>query len=187
VADIASAYAREGAVLFRVLDGQGRETAAYKAREARPLSLPTLVLTDAGTAGAAETLAAVLREFRGVVLIGAPTAGDDRLREFIPLDDGRLLHLATTRVDVSPAASYRGSGVKPDIAVSPESAEKEAAVYLKEDESGGNGGILGNGGKELSEREKQARALRQQLRGDAVLKRAVDLLLGLQALSIRVP
>ncbi len=174
--------APKGSVLFRVKDGSGAETAVYKARESRHLGLPTLVLIDNYTAQAAETLAAVLSGFQGVVLVGDATAGDDRLRELIPMEDGRKLLLGTKRVDITPAPCYRGSGVKPDIAISYASAEKEAALYLRDGE------IEGNGIKaELSDKEKQVKALLQRIRGDAVLKRAADLLLGLQALSIKTP
>ena len=190
VSDIASMFSPAEKILFKELDGQGKEVALHKTHESLRLSLPTMVLTGSDTKGASEALAAVLQEFKGVILIGSPTAGDDRLREFIPLGDGRFLRLATGRLDVSPAPAYRDKGVQPDIAISPELAEKEAALYAMaqselDDEKSG---LAGLGRKsELSEHEKMAHALRRELRGDPVLKRAVDLLLGLQALNVRVP
>ena len=157
VCDIAGMFSPPETVLFKERDGLGKEVAVHKTHDSVRLGLPVMVLIDSNTQGASEVLAAVMQELKGVILIGSPTSGDDRLREFIPLGDGRILHIATGRLDVSPAPAYRGKGVQPDIVISPELAEREAAFYAmpQNDPDEDKSGLAGLGRKsEMSDHEK---------------------------------
>lgn len=176
-ADAAGSFIKPGSFLFKIEDGHDKELKTFTAREAAPLGICVMVLIDGATRGATETFAAVLSRCKDVLLIGSATSGDDRIREVIALPDGRQLRIGTSRVAMTGGAGYRGTGVIPAIDISDEMAAREAATYAPEESEGLQ--------QDLTEKEKDDKNLRSRIGGDAVLKRAVDILMSLKALDMR--
>lgn len=83
----------------------------------QPFSQPVAVLVNRQTAGAAEALAAVLRETGVALLLGQTTAGAAALMEDFPLKTGQFLRIATTPVKLASGAPLSPQGLKPDITV----------------------------------------------------------------------
>lgn len=176
-ADIASLFAESGALLFTFRDAQDQNISVYKSNSSLLLNMPAMILIDEKTRGSSELLVATLAgSTRGVMLIGAVTSGDPLVREVLALPRGEHLYLASRRIVVADGKVYNGSqGVKPDLVVTPTAVP--ATEY--EPEPGAEGK------KELSDEEKEDKLLRERVRGDETLRRAVDVLLGLKALNIR--
>lgn len=82
-----------------------------------PLKLPVSVLVNRETAGAAEALAAVLRETGVALLLGGTTEGSALIAEEFPLKNGQRLRIATTPVKVADGLALTTRGVAPDIEV----------------------------------------------------------------------
>lgn len=178
VSDIAVLFDNDGKTLFLIRDGHKKVTASYPVNNDEPLGVPVMVLVDRDTSGAAEVLAAVLRNSRGAMLIGTPTKGDNRIREQIPLSDGRILYIATRQIELGQGKTYYGKGVRPHVLVSQiDTVTKDEPLDNKKDTK-----LFLN----LSEQEKQDRALIERVRSDTVLCRAADILLGLKALDIKL-
>jgi C-terminal peptidase prc len=76
-----------------------------------------VVLVDGGTAGAAEVLAAALRDGAGAKLVGAQTFGDGTEQTLFPLDNGGALELTTAKLFAPKEGDFDGKGLKPDVAV----------------------------------------------------------------------
>ncbi len=177
VAAVGSLFVPAGERLLTVHDGRGETVSVCEAGPARPLlAKPAMVLVDGDTRGAAEALAALLRGAPGCLLIGAPTRGDDRLREGVPLSETRVLYVATRRIELVRGPAYYGVGVVPHVTVSPSDEPEDDAVAGEEPDLFA----------ENSERHRQDRILIQRVAGDPVLQRAADLLLGLKALDVKV-
>jgi hypothetical protein len=87
---------------------------------------PVVVLANHSTAGAAEILAAVLREYRVAVLIGAPTAGRAMEMSAFKLKTGHFLKVATATPKVAEGKWLPAGGVPPDIAVTVAEADEQA-------------------------------------------------------------
>ena len=132
------------------------------------------ILVDKNTRGAAETLAAVLQNCSGVMLVGTATRGDDRFRTPLALAGGKVLYIAVRWVDLG-KDTFNGKGVQPDVVVSP-TAEINTVKDAVEEDIG-----LFSG---LTEQAKQDRALNKRIGDDFILRRATDVLLGLKALNI---
>lgn len=177
-ADVAGMFAEPGELLFSVLDGRGSTIADYVAESDARASMPLMALVSRGTAYASEALSAALRGRAGVLLIGMPTAGDDRIREAVPLSDGRSLHIATMHVQPASGVSYRDNGVLPDIPVSERDAARTFEVFEPEEEPG----IF----PVWSPNERDNRALMSRVENDPILGRAADILLGIKALNDRI-
>lgn len=174
-AAIASPFASPGSLLFSFRDRDGNTVTNYQAGETAPIDLPLMLLVDEKTAGASEVLtASAVDSLRGVLVIGRTTAGDPGIREGVPVRDDQVLYIATRRLVTGNGRVYDGqSGVSPNVSVAPRAASSDY-----EPEPGPDRRLR------LDE-EASDRALRDRIRGDAVLQRAVDVLLGLKALNIR--
>lgn len=175
-ADTAGFFLPGAAPIMSVRDGSGLIVSSYTGKAGKAIEAPLMVLINRDTSGAAEALAAALGAGRGVLLIGTPTRGDDCLREFVPLADGRIVYLATRRIEINHGTSYHGKGVTPQVSVT----QTNDPVKAEETGDEENGFFT-----KLSEEEKLNRALLRRTKGDAVLQRATDILLGLKALNIK--
>ena len=176
VAPVAARFAKKGTVIYTRADREGKVLDTVKAPDATPEILPVMVLIDECTSGAAELLAAVLGgSVRGAMLIGRTTSGDPMIREPLQLSSGRHALLATRQVRTSDGRVYDGAkGVQPDVVIT--DAALSESVYEPETP------VLRRG-RTITEEEKIDRALRDRTRNDTYLRRATDVLLGLQALG----
>lgn len=178
VAEIGGLFARNGDTLFTLRDGHNTVVATYRSKSGRPLDKPVMVLVDHDTSGAAEVLAGLLNSCKGAMLIGVPTRGDDRVRDIIPLSNGRVLYIATRRIELSKGPAYYQVGITPHVRVTqtnePAGRDSEFADQEPDIFSG------------ISDQERQDRALINRIDGDMILRRAADILLGLKALDFKV-
>ncbi len=177
-ADVAGLWADSGAPLFKFIAAGGREQDVFKARAQEPVELTVIALVDGETREASEVLAATLAgSVRCAMLIGQPTCGDPRVRELLPLPTGNQLYVATRRLVTGDGRRYDGrEGVVPDIRLG--GAETAAVPEYEPD--------LLAGRTETLPAEKEDRLLRERVRGDVALQRAVDILRGLKTLNQRV-
>jgi hypothetical protein len=93
--------------------------------KADALTLPVAVMVNHETAGAAEALAAVLRETGSGLILGSRTAGKAMIAQDYPLTGGDHLRIAISPIHLGDGSDLASEGLKPDIqvAVSP-SVEK---------------------------------------------------------------
>jgi Peptidase family S41 len=78
---------------------------------------PVAVLVNAGTRGAAEALAAILRHTDIALLIGADTAGQAAMAKEFTLKTGQRLRIAVAPLKVGDGKELPLGGLKPDIAI----------------------------------------------------------------------
>ncbi|MFH1970606.1 MAG: S41 family peptidase [Verrucomicrobiota bacterium] len=189
VVAIGSLFAHAGDTLFILRDGHNTAVAAYQAKASQPMDKPVMVLIDQDTSGAAEVLAGLLSVCKGAMLIGTPTRGDDRVRNIIPLSNDRVLYIATQRIELSKGLAYYQKGVTPHVRVAPTNTaaispgRSASAEPGRESEFADEEPDIFSG---ISEQERQDRALIKRVDGDVILRRAVDILLGLKALDFKV-
>jgi Peptidase family S41 len=81
------------------------------------IKVPVAVLVNAETTGAAEALAAVLRETGSGLILGSRTAGQAMVAQEFPLKNGEHLRIATAPVQLGDGSAISEQGVKPDILV----------------------------------------------------------------------
>jgi carboxyl-terminal processing protease len=93
------------------------------------ITLPVAILVNARTAGAAEALAAVLRETDVGLILGSQTAGQASIFKEFPLRNGGKLRVAVAPVKFGAGKTLSG-GVMPDIAINTSLDDERA--YLQE-------------------------------------------------------
>lgn len=151
-----------GTALYQVVDGRGAHVARHVAPAGEPMppGVPVALLVDRDTRGTSETLAAILRNRRGSMLLGERTSGDTAHRERFPLTPNMDVYMATGWLVPAGRRDHYRDGVEPHIVVPPD-ADSPAADSAMAGEPD----------------------WQRALRTDPVLRRAVDVLLGLHALQ----
>ncbi len=104
------------------------------------ISVPVAVLVNRATAGAAEALAAAMRETGAGLVLGGKTAGQAMIAQDFPLKNGDRLRIATAAVQLGDGSPMSWQGLKPDITVEV-SAEEERAYYADPFKSPGRGEV----------------------------------------------
>ncbi|HTQ71625.1 MAG TPA: S41 family peptidase, partial [Acidocella sp.] len=79
---------------------------------------PVVVLTDAGTASAAEIVTAALQQNRRALVLGTKTFGKGSVQTIMPIDNNGALRLTTALYFTPSGKSIQGFGVSPDVTVS---------------------------------------------------------------------
>ncbi len=102
------------------------DDSTHSTAKADSIDIPVSVLINHQTVGAAEALAAVLREADGSVLIGMRTAGQAYVFKEFTLASGQRLRIATGQVQVGKGKSLSAKGVGPDIEVAVPSYDERA-------------------------------------------------------------
>jgi carboxyl-terminal processing protease len=105
-----------------VVSQRGRRRTDIERYYARPgdaaKGVPIIVLVDAGTASAAEIVAAALQDHRRAVVMGERTFGKGSVQTLIPLGRGATaLRLTTARYYTPSGRSVQEGGIAPDIDV----------------------------------------------------------------------
>lgn len=93
---------------------------------ANSLALPLAILVNEKTVGAAEALAAVLREAGAALILGTHTAGQAMISQDFPLSNGEVLRIATTPIQLGDGGTLTSSGIKPDISVDVSPADQKS-------------------------------------------------------------
>lgn len=165
------------------------------------IQLPTAILVNRQTGGAAEVLAALLRQHHVGLLIGTGTTGGARQFKEFTLTTGQRLRIATGETKLGDGQAMPATGLRPDIAVTV-TPEEERAFYAEPYRNFGRLAAAAGGagqGKDAPTRLNEAELIRRMNEGqspdappviitpsvsapqvrDPALARALDLLKGL--------
>ncbi len=177
VQSLAGVFVGEDRDIFRVLDLRGSELARYKSGAGPRIGIPVVVLVDTGTCDAAELLAAVARGGEEVLLVGQSTRGDTFVREKVVLGGGDVIYAGTRTVEASIGEKYWPGGLKPDVSV----PVTHDAAPVKATNAVASVPVV----VEARDEAAQMDELVKRTKGDAVLQRAADILMGLRTLNAR--
>ncbi|NHC45295.1 S41 family peptidase [Motilibacter aurantiacus] len=131
--EVASAFLDGGTVVS--YERRGEQPRRLDAVGEGDTATPLVVLVDAGTASAAEVVAAALQDRGRAVVVGARTYGKGSVQEGTELPDGSALELTVGHYRTPSGRDIDGTGVAPDIAVAarqaPSVAERRAVEVLR--------------------------------------------------------
>ncbi len=98
---------------------------ASATKKTNAITLPLAILVNSQTTGAAEALAAALRESNIGLILGGTTAGQANIFKEFSLGNGEKLRIATARIKLGDG-TVLAHGLKPDIAVQTSLADERA-------------------------------------------------------------
>jgi carboxyl-terminal processing protease len=127
--ELASLFLDKGLVTY--LQGQRTPRQDFQVDATKTITkLPLQVLTNRGTAGAAEVAAGALLDGKRAAVIGERTYGDAAVRKAVTMDDGGAIILSV--------AKYYSPGGKAiqDVGVTPQTLLPEPAAQVELDEDG---------------------------------------------------
>jgi carboxyl-terminal processing protease len=126
---LANLFLKQGRITY--LKGQKYPQKNFDADPAKAItSLPVAVLTNGGTADAAEILAAALQDNKRGQVVGERTHGDAALLQPIGMDDGGVILLSVAKY-----YSADGKAIQ-DVGVTPATQVKEADIQVDYDDNG---------------------------------------------------
>jgi hypothetical protein len=102
---------------------------ARATKKTNAIAAPVVILVNSQTAGAAESLAAALREADIGLILGGTTAGQAKIFKEFSLGNGEKLRIATAQIKLGNGTAL-ARGLKPDIAVETSLADERA--YLED-------------------------------------------------------
>ena len=197
--DVADLFASKSQPLLNW--GEGMVSSHEKANA---ITVPVGVLINRQTSGAAEALAAMVREVGAGLVLGSRTAGSAVVMEDFPLKDGEHLRIGSAPVTLGDGTALSAQGVKPDIDITVEEAAERAfyadAFLVVSNKAAGNTATnQPNGTNQTRVRFNEAELVREHRAGenpdeqvakrppepqvpvvsDPALARALDLLKGL--------
>lgn len=113
---LARLFVRKGTLAMRESKSGARETIAAETGDGA-ITVPTALLVDTGTSGAAELFASALAGNDRADLVGEHTIGRVAQQKLIKLPDGSGLWLSTSRFLTPAGAQLHEKGLEPTIAV----------------------------------------------------------------------
>ena len=126
---LANLFLKQGRITY--LKGQKYPQKNFDADPSKAItSLPLAVLTNGGTADAAEILVAAVQDNKRGQLVGERTHGDAALMQPITMDDGGVIILSVAKY-----YSADGKAIQ-DVGVTPATQVKEADIQVEYDDNG---------------------------------------------------
>ena len=86
--------------------------------DVEPLDIPMVVLTDGGTASAAEIVAGSLRDYQRATLVGERTFGKGSVQRIYEFSDGATLRVTVAEWFTPSRGRIQSEGVRPDVEIS---------------------------------------------------------------------
>jgi len=157
---LANLFLSKGRITY--LQGQRVQRQNFDADPGKAItSLPTAVLTNRGTADAAEVMAAALMENNRAQVVGERTYGDAAQRKAITMDDGSAIILSVAKYYAANGKAIQDTGVTPGTQAS------ETEVQVDYDD---NGEPIPLTPEQIQQQQKK------KMEDDPVVKKALEIL-----------
>ena len=125
--EVAEPFFNKGELIVYTQGRRKEDREEYRAAAPeQPLTLPVVVLINAGSASAAEIVAGALKDTGRAVIVGERSFGKGSVQSILPLRDGEGLRLTTARYYTPGGATIHEKGVTPDVEIVMSPAEDQS-------------------------------------------------------------
>ena len=129
--EVAEPFFNKGELIVYTQGRKPEDRDEYRAAAPEPaLTLPVVVLINAGSASAAEIVSGALKDTHRAVIVGERSFGKGSVQSILPLREGEGLRLTTARYYTPSGVTLHEKGVTPDVSVVM-SADEDENVRLQ--------------------------------------------------------
>ncbi len=126
--EVAEPFFTKGEMIVYTQGRKKEDREEYRAAAPEPaLTLPVVVLINAGSASAAEIVSGALKDTHRAVIVGERSFGKGSVQSILPLRNGEGLRLTTARYYTPSGVTIHEKGVTPDVEVVMSPAEDQSA------------------------------------------------------------
>ena len=193
-AEFAKRFCPKGKTLFNIRKPGARQDRTFNSDREPAFQGLIVVLTDSGTVGGAEGLAAVLKLYDKALIVGQTSAGRAVEYSDSPLPSGKVLRVASAEAVMPDGQPLFPAGVKPDLPVEMPLADKKQIfmvagekgmsqfVYETERPHLNEAALIAGTNPEIDipDAQRRIRAREKQPPRDSVLQRALDVVTSLE-------
>jgi len=156
---LANLFLKSGRITYLV--GQKVSRQNFEADPAKAITtLPMTVLTNRGTAAAAEVAAAALMDDKRAQVVGERTYGDAAMRRALTMDDGGAIILSVAKYYSPEGKAIQDAGVTPNHVV----ADTDSAIEVDDN------------GEPLPEAPGAPQGQQKKVEDDPIVKKALEVL-----------
>ena len=131
--DTASLFLEKDKIIYILDSKEGRKE--YKDETDERKTYPIVVLTNSGTASAAEILTAALKDSYGATIVGTKTYGKGKVQETYSLDDGTMVKYTSAKWLRPNGEGIDEVGIEPDYYVALQKNDKGELVDTQLDKA----------------------------------------------------
>ena len=126
--EVAEPFFNKGELIVYTQGRRKEDRNEFRAAAPEPaLTLPVVVLINAGSASAAEIVSGALKDTRRAVIVGERSFGKGSVQTILPLRKGEGLRLTTARYYTPSGVTIHEKGVSPDVEIVMSPAEDQNA------------------------------------------------------------
>jgi carboxyl-terminal processing protease len=127
---VSNLFLESGVIVITKARGEGQNMDVYADRNEKVGNYPMSTLVNGASTGAAEIVAAALKENKRALILGATTFGLGSIQTIFPLRDGAGLRLTTAKYYTPSGRSFDG-GIQPDVIIKEREGDDAQLIAAK--------------------------------------------------------
>ena len=158
----------------------------FAAKNTNEITVPLVVLINAGSASASEIVAGALQDHKRALIVGERSFGKGSVQTIVPMADGSAIKLTTALYYTPNGRSIQAKGIEPDLKIpfvappKDEDAAMRERFTLREKDLSRH---LENGDKSKKDKDLDAEKAKERLERDNQLRMALELVKSLPKLK----